>query len=288
MKSGYVTIAGRPNTGKSTLLNRILNIKLSAVTHKAQTTRSRILGIYNDENTQIVFFDTPGMIKPENSLQSKMVKDIDRSISDCDLLILMTDDINYMNDYSFITKRAENFFIILNKTDRMDEAERENALNELSGRYIRASEVIPLSALKGHNIDLLVEKIRNYLPHSHHFYPEDYLTDKPERFFVSELIREQVFLLYGQELPYSSGVVVEEFKEREDSKTYIRVNIYVERNSQKGIIIGAGGKKIRELGIKARKSIEEFLGRKIYLDLNVKYKKNWKNNLPLLERMWNI
>ena len=288
MKSGYVTIAGRPNTGKSTLLNRILNIKLSAVTHKAQTTRSRILGIYNDENTQIVFFDTPGMIKPENSLQSKMVKDIDRSISDCDLLILMTDDINYMNDYSFITKRADSFFIILNKTDRMDESERENALNELAGRYSQASEVIALSALKGHNVDLLIEKIHDYLPHDHLFYPEDYLTDKPERFFVSELIREQVFLLYGQELPYSSGVVVEEFREREDSKTYIRVNIYVERNSQKGIIIGAGGKKIRELGIKARKSIEEFLGRNIYLDLNVKYKKNWKNNLPLLERMWNI
>ncbi|MFO8061998.1 MAG: GTPase Era [bacterium] len=288
MKSGYVTIAGRPNTGKSTLLNRILDIKLSAVTHKAQTTRSRILGIYNDENTQIVFFDTPGMIKPENSLQSRMVKDIDRSVSDCDLLILMTDDINYMNDYSYITKGKQNFFVVLNKTDRMDEGARENALKELAGKYSQASEVIPLSALKGDNIDLLMDKIRGYLPHDHLFYPEDYLTDKPERFFVSELIREQVFLLYGQELPYSSGVVVEEFREREDAKTYIRVNIYVERNSQKGIIIGAGGKKIRALGIKARKSIEEFLGRKIYLDLNVKYKKNWKNNLPLLERMWNI
>lgn len=284
MKAGYAAIIGKPNTGKSTLLNRILSVKLSAVTHKAQTTRSRIIGIYNDSQSQIIFMDTPGLIKAKNVMEKLMTADIDASIKDADILLHIVDDIS--NDTGMLpgNDNERPCILIINKMDRMNQEKVEDIMKGNKEKY---TEIIPLCAITGDNVDILIERIKTYLPYDHAFYPEDYLSDKPEKFFVSEFIREELFLMYGEEVPYSAGIVVEEFRERDKGKIFIRANIYIEKDSHKGIIIGAGGKRIKELGIRSRKQIEGFLNASVYLELNVKVRKNWKENSMLLRRMWN-
>ncbi len=284
MKAGYVSIIGKPNTGKSTLLNSILGQKLSAVTHKAQTTRSRILGIYMDSDSQIIFYDTPGIIDSRNRLEELMVKDIKQSVSDADILLMMVDDKNYAFKPD-IFRSAKPSAIVLNKIDRMSELK----LNEISDYLRNEYPEIPLlciSAMEKTNIESLLAFIKERLPYDHAFYPEDIITDKPEKFFVAEFIREKLFELYGAEIPYSCGIVLEEFKERDKGKTYIKAVIYVERDSQKAIMIGSRGSKIKQLGSEARMAVELFLDREIYLEIHVKVRKNWKDNTLLLSRMW--
>lgn len=285
MKAGYAAIIGRPNTGKSTLLNRILNVKLSAVTHKAQTTRSRVIGIYNDNEAQIIFIDTPGLLKARNAMEKLMTTDIDASLKDADIIMHIVDDISSDADHLPGNDSTRPSILLINKMDRMNQGVVDAMIAANKANY---NDVIPICALTGDNIDILIEKLKVYLPYDNAFYPPDYLSDKPEKFFVSEFIREALYLLYGEEVPYSAGIVVEEFREREKGKIYIRANIYIEKDSQKGIIIGAGGRRIKELGIRSRKLIEVFLDTPVFLELNVKVKKNWKENSMLLKRMWNI
>lgn len=285
MKSGYIAIIGKPNTGKSTLLNRILKVKLAAVSRKAQTTRSKILGIYHDEEIQIIFIDTPGTLKAKNTMEKLMNKDISNSMKDADIICILVDDIQTVSDFRDLENLGKPVFLIINKIDRMKNEKILEIINNNKDKGY--TEIIALSALKDINIDKFLKALTPYLPYDHFFYPDDYISDKPERFFVSEFIREQVFKIYGEEIPYSTGVVVEEFKERENGKTFIRVNVYIEKESQKGIIIGAGGKKVKELGVKSRVLIEEFLDTSVYLEIQVKIKKNWKDNTLLLNRMWN-
>lgn len=282
MKSGYVSIIGRPNTGKSTLLNALLNQKISAVTHKAQTTRSRILGIYMDDESQIIFYDTPGMIDSKNKMEELMLRDIKQSVNDADILLIMVDDRNYM-DVPKMPPGNKPVAVILNKIDRMEGTDA--AIASINERF-PDTEVIGISALKGLNLEQLLQFIKSHLPYDHAFYPEDVITDKPEKFFVAEFIRESLFELYGAEIPYSSGIVIEEFKEREKGKTYIKAYIYVERDSQKAILIGSRGTKVKQLGTQARTSIETFLDREVYLEIHVKVRRNWKDNTLLLNRMW--
>ncbi len=285
MKAGYAAIVGRPNTGKSTLLNRILDVKLSAVTQKAQTTRSRIMGIYNKNDKQIIFIDTPGLLNARNNMEKMMLSDISQSIKDADIICHIIDDISSVPEQTILDMDECVKFLIINKIDRMNEQKVSAVINQYKGKF---TDIIPMSAKTGDNVDIFIEKISDYLPYNDAFYPTDYLSDKPERFFITEFIREELYKLYGEELPYSSGIVVEEFRERDDRKTYIRANIYIEKESQKGIIIGARGKRIKELGTRSRKAIETFLGTDIFLELNVKVKKNWKDNELLLRRMWNM
>lgn len=283
MKAGYVSIIGKPNTGKSTLLNSLLKVKLSAVSPKAQTTRASIQGIYMDDDSQIIFYDTPGFLKSKNAMEDWMLRDIRESIKSSDIVLFLFDDRNYKDVMEIETDPRQRRMAALNKTDKITDEERERIIGLLKERF---EEVIPISAIKGTNLDILIERIKPYLPYDNAFYPEEILTEKPERFFVAEFVRQSVFELYGDELPYSTGIIVDEFTERDGRKDYIRVKLLVERDSQKGIIIGERGGKIKELGVRSRAMVEEFLGRSVYLEIFVKVEKNWKDNKGLLKRMW--
>lgn len=283
MKAGYVSIIGKPNTGKSTLLNSLLKVKLSAVSPKAQTTRASIQGIYMDDDSQIIFYDTPGFLKSKNAMEDWMLRDIRESIKSSDIVLFLFDDRNYKDVMEIETDPRQRRMAALNKTDKITDEERERIISLLKERF---EEVIPISAIKGTNLDILIERIKPYLPYDNAFYPEEILTEKPERFFVAEFVRQSVFELYGDELPYSTGIIVDEFTERDGRKDYIRVKLLVERDSQKGIIIGERGGKIKELGVRSRAMVEEFLGRSVYLEIFVKVEKNWKDNKGLLKRMW--
>ena len=283
MKSGYVTIIGRPNTGKSTLLNSILQVKLSAVSPKAQTTRSSIQGIYMDSDSQIIFYDTPGFLKTKNMLEEWMLRDINEAIRSSDIIVFLYDMKNYKEKFEFELSANQRSIAVLNKIDRISEQEADLIEKSLRERF---EDVILISALNKTNLEALIEKIKCYLPYDNMFYPEDILTEKPERFFVAEFVRQAVFEIYGDEVPYSTGIIVDEFTEKENRKDYIRVKLLVERDSQKGILIGEKGKAIKEVGMRSRKMIEEFLGRDVFLEIFVKVEKGWKDNKGLLKRMW--
>lgn len=285
MRSGFVSIIGRPNTGKSTLLNKIMKINLSAVSPKAQTTRARVQGIFMDTDSQIIFYDTPGLISAENKMESQMVTDIRQSISDSDIVLYLVDDYNYSERVFQVENIKVPLIVCLNKIDKIDDGRRETISTVLSEEYPDAKKSF-ISALKGDGVDELIEMLKSMLPHENAFYPEDMITEKPERFFAAEYIREQIFRMYGAEIPYSCGVIIEDFVERENRKVYIRANIYVERDSQKAILIGAKGVKIKQLGTASRQKIEELIERPVYLELNVKVNKNWKENPIMLKRMW--
>lgn len=291
VRCGYVAIIGRPNAGKSTLLNQLLEFKLSIVTPKPQTTRQRILGIWNEKDTQIIFLDTPGLIKPKYALQSAMMKIADQAIETADILLVMV-DITSQEDADFILdlfrhqlKDAKQpKIVLLNKVDR---APKEN-LFPLIQRFHESAlfnEIIPVSALHNDGIEIVIKSLVRLLPFGEKFYPEDSLTEQPEKFFVSEIIREKIFLHYGKEIPYSTDVFIEEFKEREDSKDFIRASIIVERPSQKAILIGKKGEALKRIGEESRKDIERFLDRKVFLELWVKVKEDWRKNKAVLKNL---
>jgi GTP-binding protein Era len=290
-KAGYVTIIGLPNVGKSTLMNALLGQKISITTSKPQTTRKRILGILSEKDYQIVFLDTPGILNPAYLLQEKMMDDVDLSISDADLFVLIYDvssehllSESEENDYirKIINEKSNNKILVLNKVDKIPQSKATELIEKFENEKTFKA-VIPISATLNFNIEKLLNEIVELLPEGNKFYPEDIVADENERFFVSEIIREKIFELYEDEVPYSCEVLISEFKERQNAKDFISAEIVVERESQKPIIIGKSGRAIKELGEKSRKGIEEFLGREVYLELRVKVREKWRSNPGLLK-----
>ena len=278
--SGYAALIGRPNVGKSTLMNRVLDIKLSIVTPKPQTTRHRVLGIYNEEHSQIIFLDTPGLLTPRYKLHEIMVKTVWTAVEDADVILYMIDAENRSHEKDFallssLTSGNKPVLLIINKSDAIG---KENLLPIIQAYQdaMNFTEIIPISALHGDGVELVIECIRSHLPEMPPYYPPDVLTEQPERFFVAEIIREKIFQKYKDEIPYSTTVSIEEFKERDENKDYIRATIYVERSSQKGILIGKKGAALKSLGRIARSDIESFLEREVYLDLHVSVKDKWR------------
>ena len=285
-KSGFVNIIGNPNVGKSTLINSLLGHKLSIITHKAQTTRHRILGVLNDDNYQIVFSDTPGIITPKYELQESMMNFVSSTFEDADILIYMIDasSRNYSNDDKIIEKFKSSklpLIVLLNKIDLSSQDLVTQKMAEISIFFPNA-KLFAISALNNFNLDIIKEKIIELLPDAPAYFSKDTLTDKSERFFVEEIIREKILVHYKNEIPYSVEIEVEEFIEKSDF-VRIRAIIYVMRNSQKGIIIGHKGLGLKRIGSESRRDIEKMLGKKIFLETPVKVKKNWRNDKKQLK-----
>jgi GTPase len=290
-KAGYVSIIGKPNVGKSTLMNSLLGGKLSIVTNKPQTTRKRIIGILSEEEYQIIFLDTPGMLNPEYLLQERMINYIYSSAKDSDIILVMID----MNADPTGSKTLDNEkvceilgyekikkILILNKIDLSNKEQIDKLVAEASKRKI-FEKIIPISAEKKFNTESVLDAIVELLPEHPKYYPDDQLSDENERFFVSEILREKILELYHDEVPFSTEVLIEEFTERENSKHYIRAAIVVERDSQKPIILGAKGSAIKRLGQVARQSIEEFLQHPVFLELFVKVREKWRSDPNMLK-----
>ena len=278
-KSGFVNIVGNPNVGKSTLMNALVGERISIITSKAQTTRHRIFGIVNGDDFQIVYSDTPGVLKPNYRLQESMRKFSNSALTDADVLLYVTDVYDSSDkNADFIEKVSHNpapLFLIINKIDLIDQEKLEAMVARWKELLPRA-EIYPVSALEKFNVDVLFKRIIDLLPESPPFFDKDQLTDKPARFFVNEIIREKILLNYDKEIPYAVEVVVEQFKE-EDKLIRINAVINVERDSQKGIIIGHGGKSLKKVGTEARKDLEAFFDKKVFLELYVKVEKDWRN-----------
>jgi GTPase len=284
MKSGFVSIFGKPNAGKSTLLNALMGEKLAIVSPKVQTTRHRIKGILTEKGYQIIFSDTPGIIEPRYKLHEKMMQAVKSSLEDADLALLLLDvrDDWEENDKLFEALKLKSpALVVLNKIDGMP-AEKVGEAREYFAAKPYCKAVVAISALKKNNIDGLLVAVLGLLPEGQPFFEGDDLTDLPTKFFVGELIREKIFFLYGDEIPYQATVLVQEFKEK-STLTKIRADIIVQRESQKGIILGEGGKMIRELGSKARVDIEKFIDRKVFLELFVKVRPKWRDTENFLK-----
>ncbi len=279
-KAGFVNIVGNPNVGKSTLMNDLVGERISIITSKAQTTRHRIMGIVNTPEYQIVYSDTPGVLKPKYKLQESMLEFSEGALTDADILLYVTDvveDPEKNKDYlDRVAKEAIPVLLVINKVDLLkDNAELEALVEQWRNRLPNA-EIFPISAKEHFNVDNLKARIVELLPVNPPFFGKDALTDKPARFFVTEIIREKLLLNYDKEIPYSTEVLVEKFEEKENS-IHIMSVIYVERDSQKGILIGKGGEKIKKVGIEARADIEKFFGKKVFLEMFVKVEKDWRN-----------
>lgn len=277
-KSGFVNIIGNPNVGKSTLMNQLVGERLSIITNKVQTTRHRILGIVTTNEMQIVFSDTPGILNPAYELQSKMMDFVHEAFKDADIILYVVepDEKQLLNEdfNAKLHKLDIPVLILINKIDQTSQEQMEVAVNFWHNQLPKA-EILPISALEGFNTDFLLEKIKTLLPEGPMYYPEDQLTDKSERFIVNEVIRERILENYQQEIPYAVEVVTERFVEESDI-IKIDSDIYVERDSQKGILIGHKGSSLAKVGKEARYELEKFFGKKIYLKLFVKVKKNWR------------
>lgn len=286
VKAGYVAIVGRPNAGKSTLMNRLMGEKLSIASKKPQTTRKRILGIHSDENHQVVFLDTPGILEPKYLLQKQLVDYINTSVVDADLILFLVDlendpdgekTLKDENVRKIIERPSPWKILILNKIDLSNETKIKELIEKFENlKFFR--KVIPISAKEGYNIESVMQTILDLIPEHPKFYPDDQLSDATERFFVSEIIREKIFEMFEDEIPYSTEVVIEEFKERDKNKDFISAAVFIERDSQKAILIGKKGAKIKQLGSFARTEIEKFLDRPVYLELRVKVKKDWRSD----------
>lgn len=284
-QAGFVGIIGKPNVGKSTLMNQIIGESLSIVTSKAQTTRHRIKGILNTDEYQIVFSDTPGILEPHYLLQEKMMDFVKESLEDADVVLFITDNTEtYMDDsiVSRLTAIKVPLIIVINKVD-LSMQDEVNKLVHGWKKKVNPHAVIPVSALQKFNVEKIAEAIIPLLPEAPPFYPKEQLSDANERFFVSEIIREKIFMHYKEEIPYSAEVGVESFK-IEGKLVKISAIIFVERDSQKGIIIGRGGDGIKRIGTEARKDIEKALGKKVFLELFVKVEKEWRKNENKLRR----
>jgi len=287
-KAGYAAIIGRPNSGKSTLLNAILNIKLSIISPRPQTTRRNVLGILNEDNLQVVFIDTPGLLKPRYELQKKMMEYVHSALQDADVFLIIVDvsEKTHPVDLPFDLTLLKNkpVLLILNKIDLLPK-EQLLPLIELYAQWFKFKAIVPISAINQDGLTQLKSELSKWIPFSPPYYPPDILSDQPERFFVAEIIREKIFYLFQEEIPYSTEVIVEEFKERSEKLDYIYAVIYVERSSQKGILIGKQGQALKKIGTLARKDIEDFLGRKVFLELRVKVDENWRKSSIKLKRM---
>lgn len=283
-KAGFVSIIGKPNVGKSTLMNQMVGEKLSIITSKAQTTRHRIMGIISGENFQVIYSDTPGIIKPEYELHQSMMKFVNYSLEDADVVLIVADIYEKFDaEFEASLKRIKvPSIFILNKIDQAKGSQAEDKMNYWK-EHIKADEYIMVSALEGLNIDQVFQSIIRQLPEHPAYFPKDQLTDKPERFFVDEIIREKIFNNYKKEVPYSTEVVTTEFKE-DETIIRIRAEIYVERKSQKGIIIGKGGEALKQVGIAARKDLEAFFGKQIHLETFVKVAEDWRKKEISLKR----
>jgi GTPase len=280
VKSGYAALAGRPNVGKSTLLNALLGQKLAAVSRRPQTTRARVLGIINTGSYQIVLLDTPGLLDPRYAMQDALLKIAANSISQADILLFLVDSQKgwHEEDWKYLQKyRRKNTIVVLNKIDAVPKAEVLELIDRVH-RDTGLDRIYPISALKKFGLKELEEGMAELLPEGQPFYPVDMVTDQPEKFFVAEIIREKIFELCGAEVPYATAVVIDEFRELAGRKDMIRATIWVEKQSQKPILIGQGGHKMKTIGINARKGIEEFLQRPVFLELFVKVKEKWRNN----------
>ena len=280
MKSGFVNIFGKPNAGKSTLLNALMGEKMAIVSHKVQTTRHRIKAILTGPDHQIIFSDTPGIIEPKYKLHEKMMQAVKGSLEDADLGLLIADareDVKESHEIFSALRLKAPALLILNKADVVKDEKILDTARAFYEQQEYCKEVIVISALKKKGLDLLLERILHYLPEGHPFYEGDDLSDLPTKFFVSELIREKIFQLFQEELPYHTAVLVQEFKEK-TTLIKITADIIVQRDTQKGIILGEGGKMIKQLGTLARKDIEEFLGSKVFLELYVKVRPKWRDN----------
>jgi len=287
IKVGYVAIVGQPNVGKSTLLNNLLDFKVAAVTHKPQTTRHQIRGILNGEDHQIIFFDTPGLLEPKSKLQEAMRQAAFRSLKDADLVLFMVAAAREPHEFdkkllNEIHDFNSSIILVLNKMDIISKNQVLPVM-EYYSQLGTLKSIMPISALKKDGLDSLKEEILSALPAGQPFYDDDQIMDHPERFVVSELIREKIFQRYGEEIPYATTVEIDEFKERNDGKDFIRAIIYVEKASQKGILIGKKGAALKDIGRLARQEIEHFLERKVFLELWVKVKEKWRQDEKMLK-----
>ncbi len=285
-KSGFVNIIGNPNVGKSTLMNALVGERLSIITSKAQTTRHRIMGVVNGEDFQIVYSDTPGIIKPAYKLQAAMMKFVEAALEDADIILYITDTVETPNkNQEFLDKLQQlniPIILVINKVD-LSNQEKVIQLVEQWKSMMPKADVLPISALLGFNIDNLVKLIVDKLPEGPEYFSKDTLTDKTLRFFAAEIIREKILTNYKKEIPYSVEVEIEEYKESETIDR-IRAIIYVDRESQKSIIIGSQGRMLKKVGTEARMELEAFLGKKVYLEIFVKVDPNWRNDERKLKR----
>ncbi|AGA77090.1 GTPase Era [Echinicola vietnamensis] len=285
-KAGFVNIIGKPNVGKSTLMNVLVGERLSIISSKAQTTRHRILGLMNGDDYQIVFSDTPGMLKPKYELHKSMMSFVNLSLEDADVIVFVTDLYETDNEIEEVIEKINHagapVLLVINKID----LSKENKLEEVTQYWterIKADTVIPVSALENFNIERIMQEILDRLPVHPPYYDKEELTDRPERFFASEIIREKIFTNYKKEIPYSTEVAIDQFTE-DDKLIRIRAIIFVERSSQKGIIIGDKGKAIKHVGIQSREALEAFFGKQVYLETHVKVEDDWRKNKNKLRK----
>ncbi len=290
-KSGFVSIVGKPNVGKSTLMNALIGERLSIITSKPQTTRKKILGILSTENYQIIFQDTPGILNPEYLLQERMLEYVYQSVKDSELILFIIDiSADPTGAQTLSDERVAKIFentqlkkiLLINKIDLSNQNVVESLIKDLSAKGI-FEKIIPISASEGFNLSSVTESILEFLPEHPKYYPDDQLSDENERFFVSEIIREKVFERYRDEIPYSTEVTIAEYKERENAKDFISAEIIVEKETQKPIIIGNKGEAIKILGQEAREAIEKFLHHEVYLELRVKVREKWRSNPNMLK-----
>lgn len=283
-KSGFVNIVGNPNVGKSTLMNRLVGERISIITSKAQTTRHRIMGIVNTEDMQIVYSDTPGVLRPNYKLQESMLNFSESALDDADVLLYVTDVIETIDKNEEFLQEVQKekcpILLLINKIDLTDQAKLEALVQEWKS-ILPQAEIIPISALSNFNIDYVKQRVAELMPESPPYFEKDALTDKPARFFVTEIIREKILLYYQKEIPYAVEVVVELFKE-DDEMIHIKAVIICERDSQKGIIIGHKGQALKKVGAMARKDIERFFEKKVFLEMFVKVEKDWRNRDNML------
>ena len=288
-RAGFVALVGKPNVGESTLMNALLQYRLSIVTPRPQTTRQRVLGILTKDSCQVLFLDTPGLLEPEYRLQEYMLQSAIHTMHDSDAAVAIVDATRFFHDLDdrvvgFLEQSRGPVILAINKIDRTSKASLLPLIDHASNRFPFA-EIVPVSALEGDGLDPLLAAIIRLLPDGPALYPEDMLTDQPERFFVGEIIREHLFLALHEELPYASAVIVEDFTDRPNGTAYIQAGIIIERTSQKGIIIGKNGRMLKRIGTSARKSIVDFLDRPVYLDLRVKVRPSWRKKDLELKRL---
>lgn len=286
-KSGFVSIIGRPNVGKSTLMNRIVGQKVAIMSDVPQTTRNKIQGVVTSDDSQIVFIDTPGIHKPQTRLNDFMLKSAYSTFNEVDLVLFMVNAAEKRGaGDNFILEKLKNLrtpkFLVINKIDQVKPEELLKIIMDYTSDN-EFNEVIPISAIQGNNVDEMMVTIKKYMPEGPQFYPDDQVTDHPEYFVVSEFIREKILQLTKEEVPHSVAVVVESMLRNEDDKVHVHATIIVDRASQKGIIIGKGGKMLKEIGVRARRDIEAMLGDKIYLELWVKVQKDWRDKQSYLQ-----
>ncbi|MGF7499482.1 GTPase Era [Staphylococcus ureilyticus] len=288
-KSGFVTIIGRPNVGKSTFVNRVIGHKIAIMSDKAQTTRNKIQGVMTQEDAQIIFLDTPGIHKPKHKLGDYMMRVATNTLSEIDAIMFMVnvnEDIGRGDEYimEMLKSVKTPVFLVLNKIDLVHPDELMPRIEKYK-KYMNFTEIVPISALEGLNVEHFINVIKSYLPEGPKYYPDNQISDHPEQFVVSELIREKILHLTNEEIPHAIGVNVDRMIKEDEERVRIEATIFVERDSQKGIVIGKGGKKLKEVGKRARQDIESLLGSKVYLELWVKVQKDWRNKVNFIRQM---